>query len=57
MCRLNGKVASTSCQLPAGHNKPEYVTVRQGMLADNGDAAAEVKLAATLQGKKGGKER
>ena len=41
MCRLNSKVAGTSCQLPAGHNKPEYVTVRQGMLADNGDTAAE----------------
>ena len=47
MCGLSGKVASTPCQLPVAHNKPAYVTVRQGMLADNGDTAA----------KKGGKAR
>jgi hypothetical protein len=57
MCRLNGNVVSTSCQLPAGHNKHEYVTVRHGMLADNGDAAAKAKPTATLRRKKGGKAR
>jgi hypothetical protein len=33
LCRLNGKVASTSCEQPAGQNKSEYVAVLQGMLA------------------------
>jgi len=56
-CWPNGKVASTSCQLPAGHNKSEYVTVRQGTLAYSGDTAAEAKPTATLRRKKGGMAR
>ena len=55
MFRLSCKVVSMSCQLAAGHDRPEYGTVRQGMLADNGDAAAEANPAAALRRKKWGK--
>src|SRR5215831_9660173 len=40
------RVASTSCQLPGG------VTVRQGMLADNGDVAAEERGKGTMKKRK-----